>query len=69
MWWKKDREILELSQLNYDLSYFEGGDLTEIGEKGINLSGGQKVKIIIIRILFSSPDIYLFDDPFLFEVT
>ena len=69
MWWKKDREILELSQLNYDLSYFEGGDLTEIGEKGINLSGGQKVKIIIIRILFSSPDIYLFDDPFLLEVT
>jgi ABC-type multidrug transport system fused ATPase/permease subunit len=41
---KKYREILELSQLNYDLSNFEGGDLTEIGEKGVNLSGGQKLE-------------------------
>jgi len=60
---KKYREILELSQLNYDLSNFEGGDLTEIGEKGVNLSGGQKVRISLARILYSNPDIYLFDDP------
>ena len=60
---KKYREILELSQLNYDLSNFEGGDLTEIGEKGINLSGGQKVRITLARILYANPDIYLFDDP------
>ena len=60
---KKYKEILELSQLNYDLSNFEGGDLTEIGEKGVNLSGGQKVRISLARILYSNPDIYLFDDP------
>ena len=60
---KKYKEILELSQLNYDLSNFEGGDLTEIIEKGVNLSGGQKVRISLARILYSNPDIYLFDDP------
>ena len=37
---KKYREILELTQLYYDLLNFEGGDLTEIGEKGVNLSRG-----------------------------
>ncbi len=60
---KKYKEILDLSQLNYDLLNFEGGDLTEIGEKGVNLSGGQKVRISLARILYSNPDIYLFDDP------
>ncbi len=60
---KKYREILELTQLYYDLLNFEGGDLTEIGEKGVNLSGGQKVRISLARILYSNPDIYLFDDP------
>ncbi|KAJ1561424.1 hypothetical protein HK096_004773, partial [Nowakowskiella sp. JEL0078] len=33
--------VLERCALTKDLQTFEGGDLTEIGEKGINLSGGQ----------------------------
>ena len=59
----KYKEVLEYSQLNYDLSNFEGRDNTEIGEKGVNLSGGQKVRIALARALYSESDIFLFDDP------
>jgi len=31
---------IHICQLANDLEILEGGDLTEIGEKGINLSGG-----------------------------
>ena len=36
----KYNRIIEICQLHKDLEAMEGGDLTEIGEKGINLSGG-----------------------------
>ena len=35
---------------------------TEIGEKGVNLSGGQKARIGLARALYSDRDIYLLDD-------
>ena len=60
---EKYYKILDLCQLNEDLSIFEGKDLTEIGEKGLNLSGGQKVRVSLARTLYNEPDIYLFDDP------
>ena len=56
-------KVIELSELKQDLDIFEAGDLTEIGEKGINLSGGQKARISIARALYSENDIYMFDDP------
>ena len=60
---EKYEEVLEKCQLKYDLDNFEGKDLTEIGEKGVNLSGGQKVRVSLARTVYSNPDIYLFDDP------
>ena len=59
----KYNKTLNLCQLTEDLETFEGKDLTEIGEKGVNLSGGQKVRISLARTLYNEPDIYLFDDP------
>ena len=59
----KYEEVLERCQLKYDLDILEGRDLTEIGEKGVNLSGGQKVRVSLARTVYADPDIYLFDDP------
>ena len=61
---EKYEKILKLTELIYDLNNLEGGDNTEIGEKGINLSEGQKMRISLARSLYSESDIYLFDDPF-----
>ena len=39
------------------------GDKTEIGEKGINLSGGQKARVSLARAVYSDKNIMLMDDP------
>ena len=37
--------------------------MTEIGEKGINLSGGQKARVSLARAVYSDRSIMLMDDP------
>jgi ATP-binding cassette subfamily C (CFTR/MRP) protein 1 len=39
------------------------GDATEIGEKGVNLSGGQKARVALARAVYQNYDVYLLDDP------
>ncbi len=59
----KYHEVIEVSALRPDLDILPGGDLTEIGEKGINLSGGQKSRVSIARAAYADTDIVLLDDP------
>ena len=42
---------------------FGKGVDTVIGERGINISGGQKARISLARAIYSQADIYLRDDP------
>jgi ATP-binding cassette subfamily C (CFTR/MRP) protein 1 len=54
---------LEVCQLTRDLASLPNGDSTEIGERGINLSGGQKARIQMARAVYNNVDIFLMDDP------
>ena len=60
---EKYKKVLSISQLEPDLLTLPKGDQTEIGEKGLNLSGGQKARISIARSIYSDSEIYIFDDP------
>ncbi|RCI02867.1 hypothetical protein CU098_008807, partial [Rhizopus stolonifer] len=55
--------VLEACSLKTDLKILSHGDMTEIGERGINLSGGQKARVSMARALYARADIYLLDDP------
>ncbi|KAJ3197071.1 hypothetical protein HK101_006256 [Irineochytrium annulatum] len=55
--------VIEACALVRDLETLEGGDLTEIGEKGVNVSGGQKQRISLARAVYSSANILVLDDP------
>lgn len=53
---------LEVCALRHDLQLLPHGDATEIGEKGITLSGGQKARIALARVVYHQADIALIDD-------
>jgi ABC-type multidrug transport system fused ATPase/permease subunit len=57
------KQTIEACALKRDFEILDGGDMTEIGEKGINVSGGQKQRIALARAVYSQSDIILLDDP------
>lgn len=54
---------LRCACLQADLAQLPYGDQTEIGEKGVNLSGGQKLRVSLARAVYARAEIYLLDDP------
>ncbi|KAF9313192.1 hypothetical protein BG003_005512 [Podila horticola] len=60
---QKYNDILRVCALTRDLTLLSAGDETEIGERGINLSLGQRQRVSLARAVYSDADIMLLDDP------
>ena len=55
--------VVDACALRPDLEALPNGDMTEIGERGITVSGGQKQRLNIARAIYFDSDIILMDDP------
>lgn len=53
---------VEACALVDDFQTLPDGDQTEVGERGISLSGGQKARLNLARAVYARADVYLLDD-------
>ncbi|KAJ3416858.1 hypothetical protein HDV05_008443 [Chytridiales sp. JEL 0842] len=60
---KRYKAVLKAACLVPDLKVLPNGDASEIGERGISISGGQKARISFARMMYLNRDIALLDDP------
>lgn len=56
-------DVVEACALLPDLEVLPHGDQTEIGERGITVSGGQKQRLNIARAIYFNTELVLMDDP------
>ncbi|PZD05513.1 MdlB, ABC-type multidrug transport system, ATPase and permease component [Pyrenophora tritici-repentis] len=56
-------QVVDACALRPDLDMLPHNDATEIGERGITVSGGQKQRMNIARAIYFNADIVLMDDP------
>ncbi|KAI8847503.1 P-loop containing nucleoside triphosphate hydrolase protein [Chytridium lagenaria] len=56
-------EAVRVTALGPDLERLPFGIKTQIGEKGVNISGGQKARVSLARAVYDDADIFLLDDP------
>lgn len=61
---KRYQATLEACGLGPDLQDLKHGDLTDVGENGTELSGGQKARIGLARAVYSRARVLLLDDVF-----
>ena len=57
------RRVVDACALRPDFEMLPNGDQTEIGERGITVSGGQKQRLNIARAIYFDADLVLMDDP------
>ncbi|UYO99510.1 ATP-binding cassette domain-containing protein [Oceanotoga sp. DSM 15011] len=60
---KKLKEVIELSGVKDFIEDLENGIYTITGQNGSYLSGGQRVRIALARMMLSEPEIIILDEP------
>ncbi|CAE7245513.1 ABCC2, partial [Symbiodinium pilosum] len=60
---EKFEKVVDVCSLRPDLDLLQDGQSTIIGERGVNLSGGQKARVSLARAAYSDATIQLLDDP------
>jgi len=55
--------VVNACGLRTDFEQFTNGDLTIVGDRGVQCSGGQRARIGLARALFRDADMLLLDDP------
>ncbi|KAJ1944031.1 ATP-binding cassette glutathione S-conjugate transporter ycf1, partial [Linderina macrospora] len=55
--------VIKACALMEDIEQWPKHDMTLIGERGINISGGQKARLALARTVYTQADIYILDDP------
>lgn len=57
------KTVVQKCALERDFRLWPFGDKTNVGDRGVGLSGGQKARINLARAIYKEADIYLLDDP------
>ncbi|XP_060564564.1 ATP-binding cassette sub-family C member 10-like isoform X2 [Ruditapes philippinarum] len=60
---RKYERVIDACALIEDFKTLPAGDLTEVGENGVTLSGGQKARVALARAVYQNKDVFLLDDP------
>ena len=60
---EKYRATIEACALIEDFKILPLGDMTQVGESGVSLSGGQRARVSLARTVYSDADIFLLDSP------
>ncbi|KAG6887018.1 hypothetical protein C0995_002341, partial [Termitomyces sp. Mi166 len=55
--------VIDACALRPDLDVLEDGDMTEIGARGVSLSGGQKARVALARAVYDRARWVVLDDP------
>ncbi|WP_420591213.1 ABCB family ABC transporter ATP-binding protein/permease [Bacterioplanoides sp.] len=56
------QRVISMAQLDHLLSHAKDGWHTRVGERGLKLSGGEKQRVAIARMLLKKPAIMVFDE-------
>ncbi|CAK7205636.1 hypothetical protein SEUCBS139899_008415 [Sporothrix eucalyptigena] len=56
------QKVLQACALAKDIELLADGDMTEVGPKGVTLSGGQRWRVALARALYSRAGILILDD-------
>lgn len=60
---KRYQNVIRACALKQDFETLPNGDYTQIGERGVSLSGGQRARVNLARAVYCDADIFLLDDP------